>query len=92
VQPQLSPRSFPSILALGTLLHGGILLLPNPIFRSGEDCRHSNLNNRQDIARKAAPRIIRAILELTSSEWRLTCDQIQRMGALDIGSWTVSIV
>jgi hypothetical protein len=50
VQPQLSPRSFPSILALGTLLHGGFLLLPNPIFRSGEDCRHSNLNNPQDIA------------------------------------------
>src|SRR6202022_570560 len=50
VQPQLSPRSFPSIRALGTLLHGGFLLLPNPIFRSGEDCRHSNLNNPQDIA------------------------------------------
>lgn len=43
-------------------------------------------------ARKAAPRIIRGILELTSSEWRLTWDQIQRMGALDIGSWTVSMV
>jgi hypothetical protein len=53
VQPQLSPRAFPSIFALGTLLHGGILLLPNPIFRSGEDCRHSNLNNPQDIAPEA---------------------------------------
>src|SRR5277367_1769629 len=51
VQPQLSPRGFPSILALGTLVHGGLLLLPNPIFRSGEECRHSNLNNLQDIAR-----------------------------------------
>src|SRR5271156_5528677 len=50
VQPQLSPRGFPSILALGTLVHGGLLLLPNPIFRSGEECRHSNLNNLQDIA------------------------------------------
>jgi hypothetical protein len=33
-------------------LSGGFLLLPNPIFRSGEDCRHSNLNNPQDIARQ----------------------------------------
>ena len=50
-QPQLScPRGFPSILALGTLVHGGLLLLPSPIFRSGEECRHSNLNNCQDIA------------------------------------------
>src|SRR5271154_4488470 len=54
VQPQLSPRGFPSILALGTLVHGGLLLLPNPIFRSGEECRHSNLNNLQDIARPSA--------------------------------------
>jgi hypothetical protein len=53
VQPQLSPRGFPSSLTLGTLLHGGILLLPNPIFRSGEDCRHSILNNSQDIANTA---------------------------------------
>ncbi|MGO9268120.1 MAG: hypothetical protein ACLQBA_25050, partial [Candidatus Binataceae bacterium] len=41
---------FLSILALGILVHGGLLLLPNPIFRSGEECRHSNLNNLQDIA------------------------------------------
>src|SRR5271154_2577070 len=54
VQPQLSSRDFPSILALGTLVHGGLLLLPNPIFRSGEECRHSNLNNLQDIAEAAA--------------------------------------
>src|SRR5277367_804806 len=54
VQPQLSPRGFPSILALGTLVHGGLLLLPNPIFRSGEECRHSNLNNLQDIAVKVS--------------------------------------
>src|SRR5271156_6207681 len=50
MQPQLSPRGFPSILALGPLVHGGLLLLPTPIFRSGEECRHSNLNNLQDIA------------------------------------------
>jgi excisionase family DNA binding protein len=50
VQPQLSPRGFPSIRALGTLVHGGLLLLLNPIFRSGEECRHSNLNSLQDIA------------------------------------------
>src|SRR5271156_4103643 len=37
VQPQLSPRGFPSILALGTLVHGGLLLLPNPIFRSARN-------------------------------------------------------
>src|SRR3982074_3272659 len=54
VQPQLSPRGFPSILALGTLLHGGILLLPTPSFRSGEDSRHSNLNNPQDIVRSGS--------------------------------------
>jgi hypothetical protein len=50
VQPQLPPLGFPSILALGTLLHGGILVLPNPIFRSGEDCRHANLNSYLGIA------------------------------------------
>src|SRR5271155_1213147 len=50
MQPQLSPRGFLSILALGTLVHGGLLLLPHPIFRSGEECRNSNLNNLQDIA------------------------------------------
>jgi len=53
VQPQLSPRCFPSTLTLGTLLYGGVLLLPNPIFRSGEDCRHSILSNSQDITRGA---------------------------------------
>src|SRR5271155_5146492 len=37
VQPQLSPRGFPSILALGTLVHGGLLLLPTPIFRSARN-------------------------------------------------------
>src|SRR5271156_5168664 len=52
VHPQLSSRDFPSILALGTLVHGGLLLLPNPIFRSGEECRHSNLNDPQDIAKR----------------------------------------
>src|SRR5271170_725586 len=54
MQPQLSPRGFLSILALGTLVHGGLLLLPNPIFRSGEECRHSNLNNLQDIAAQSS--------------------------------------
>jgi SAM-dependent methyltransferase len=50
-QPQLPfAHGFPSALALGTLAHGGLLLLPNPIFRSGEERRHSNLNNLQDIA------------------------------------------
>jgi hypothetical protein len=50
-QPQLfSIRGFLSVRSLGTLIHGGLLLLPNPIFRSGEERRHSNLNNLQDIA------------------------------------------
>src|SRR5271168_2783564 len=50
-QPQLpfTPGFLPT-LVLGTLVHGGFLLLPNPIFRSGEDCRHSILNSLQDIA------------------------------------------
>jgi len=26
------------------------LLTTNPIFRSGEDCRHSKINNAQDIS------------------------------------------
>src|SRR6266851_5086684 len=46
----ISFKCFPSTLALGNLVHGGLLLLPSPIFRSGEECRHSNLNNSQDIA------------------------------------------
>jgi hypothetical protein len=43
-------------------------------------------------ARKATPRIIRGIVEFSSSEWRLSWDQIQHMGALDIGDWNVSMV
>src|SRR5208282_675512 len=40
----------------GTLVHGGLLLLPNPILQSGEECRHSILNNLQDIAGRGCPR------------------------------------
>src|SRR5271169_431211 len=74
VQPQLSPRGFPSILALGTLVHGGLLLLPNPIFRSGEECRHSNLNNLQDIAQenpKGAKRISKTVKKWFAVEARV---------------------
>jgi len=40
--------------------------LPNPIFRSGEDCRHSNLNNSQDIAKPSAKSWeLRATISLT---------------------------
>ncbi|MGD0290822.1 MAG: hypothetical protein ABSC63_14340, partial [Candidatus Binataceae bacterium] len=39
-----------SSVALVTLPHGGFLLLPSPIFRSGEDSRHSIFNSLQDIA------------------------------------------
>jgi hypothetical protein len=48
MQPQLSPRALSSYF--GTLIHGGLLLLSNPIFRSDEECCHSNLNNLRDIA------------------------------------------
>jgi hypothetical protein len=41
---------FPSIPCLGTLANGGSSN-PSPIFRSGEERRHSNLNSLQDIAR-----------------------------------------
>jgi hypothetical protein len=41
-------------------------------------------------ARTAVPRIIRGLLEFLSED-RLTWDQIRQMGALNIGSWTVSI-
>lgn len=41
-------------------------------------------------ARKATPRIIRGLLEFMSED-RLTWDQIQQMGALDIGLWKVSM-
>jgi len=41
-------------------------------------------------ARIAEPRIVRGILEFVSEE-RLTWDEIRKMGALDIGSWKVSL-
>jgi hypothetical protein len=41
-------------------------------------------------ARIATPRIVRGLLEFVSED-RLTWDQVRQMGALDIGSWKVSI-
>jgi hypothetical protein len=59
-QPQLPcVQAFPSLDPLGTLFDSGLLLLPNPIFRSGEECRHSNLNNLQDIAPDLVERNLR---------------------------------
>jgi enoyl-[acyl-carrier-protein] reductase (NADH) len=39
---------FPRLLA--NLLHGGSPPYGNPIFRSGEVCRHSKINSAQDIS------------------------------------------
>jgi hypothetical protein len=41
-------------------------------------------------AQKATPRIIRGILEFISED-RLAWDQIKQMGALNIGTWKVSL-
>jgi hypothetical protein len=35
---------------LASLFHGGFPPYSNPIFRSGEVCRHSKINNPQDIS------------------------------------------
>jgi hypothetical protein len=35
---------------LASLSHGGFPPYSNPIFRSGEVCRHSKINNPQDIS------------------------------------------
>ena len=39
-------------LLLALLLMAASSSFSNPIFRSGEECRHSNLNSFQDIARQ----------------------------------------
>jgi len=45
-------------------------LLPNPIFRSGEECRHSNLNNPQDIAERGSVLFAQKHTILTASfDW-----------------------
>lgn len=62
---------FLSVPPLGTLAHGGLLLLPNPILRSGGERRHANLNNLQDIAEatcyKATEEIAQPVFE---SGWK----------------------
>jgi len=41
-------------------------------------------------ARIAIPRIVRGLLEFASED-NLAWDQIRKIGALDLGSWTTSL-
>jgi hypothetical protein len=67
-------------------------IMSKRLARYGKPATDTVAESPDDVrARKATPRIIRGILEFTSSEWRLSWDQIQRMGALDIGNWKVSM-
>jgi len=43
------------LLLLANLPHGGFPPYSNPILRSGELCRHSKINNAQDISKSWNP-------------------------------------
>jgi hypothetical protein len=53
-KPQLSSCALLFRLLLANFPHGGFPPYGNPIFRSGEVCRHSKINSAQDISMGAA--------------------------------------
>ncbi|MGD0289726.1 MAG: hypothetical protein ABSC63_08745, partial [Candidatus Binataceae bacterium] len=65
-----------SSVALVTLPHGGFLLLPSPIFRSGEDSRHSIFNSLQDIAPGGKEELLNSPKSWFFWREGLNCDRI----------------
>jgi hypothetical protein len=49
-KPELPGRALLFLPRLASLSHGGFPPYSNPIFRSGEVCRHSKINSAQGIS------------------------------------------